>query len=473
MKIRNPRTGEHDYTLVTDTVDQVMAKAGTLRAAHSQWLSKTLQERIEIIVQLADRMEAHKEAFIEQLSIDTGRRNISELEFHAAIGVIRGRCASAPYVLQAPKSRSSMTNPTVNIHQQWVPYDLVGVISPWNFPLLLCLIDAIPALIAGSTVLLKPSEVTPRFMDVLEQCIQEVPGLSEVTALVRGGAEVGKSVVDQVDVICFTGSVKTGQMIAKRTAELFKPAFLELGGKDPAIVMEDADLDVAIAAIMRSGFGAAGQACQSLERVYVHRTIYDDFIHKLTDKANAVTTNHDYSQGGNLGPLIFEGQRATIESQLADATAKGAQIKSGGTIENHHGGLWLRPTIVTEVNHDMEIMTEETFGPVIGVMPYDSTAEAISLANDSIYGLSASVFSQDTESAVAVAQQIDAGGISINDGSLTNQVFDAEKNSFGMSGLYGSRMGADGLLRFFRKKAILIQTAAPASLDTQAEKAQS
>ena len=469
MKIRNPRTGQFDYDLTTDAVEQVAAKAASLRLAQSDWRSKSFHDRIAIIVQLAEQMEAHQESLIEQLSIDTGRKHLSAVEFHAGLGLIRGRCASATHIMKEPETRASLSNPTVNIKQQWVPYDLVGVISPWNFPLLLCLIDAIPALIAGSAVLLKPSEVTPRFMDILEQCINNVPELNKVATLVRGGAEVGRSVVDQVDVICFTGSVRTGHIIAKRTAERFIPAFLELGGKDPAIVMEDADLDVAVAAIMRSGFGASGQACQSLERVYVHHAVYDPFIEKLIAKAQDVITNHDYSKGGNLGPLIFAGQSATIESQLKDAIAKGALIKSGGQIENHQGGLWLKPTIVTQVTHEMEIMTEETFGPVIGVMSYETIQEAIRLANDSKYGLSASVFSKDTAKAVEVAKSINAGGISINDGSLTNQVFDAEKNSFGKSGLYGSRMGADGLLRFFRKKAILIQTAAPVSIDTQAE----
>lgn len=470
MKIRNPRTGEHDYELITDTVAQVSTKADALRKTQASWQDKSLQARVDIIVKLADQMEIHRDSFIEQLAIDTGRKNLSELEFHAGLGVVRGRCASAPYILKPSETRASVTNPSVNINQQYVPYSVVGVISPWNFPLLLCLIDAIPALIAGSAVLLKPSEVTPRFIDVLEQCLRAVPELSQVAQVVRGGAEVGKSVVDVVDVICFTGSVKTGQLIAKRTAERFIPAFLELGGKDPAIVMEDADIDVSVDAIMRSGFGATGQACQSLERVYVHHEIYDSFIELLVAKATQVTTNHDYREGGNLGPLIFIGQQATITSQLKDATSKGAVIRSGGVVENHNGGLWMKPTIVTEVNHDMEIMTDETFGPVIGVMAYETIEEAITLANNSIYGLSASVFSRDIKKAVSVAEKINAGGISINDGSLTNQVFDAEKNSFGMSGLYGSRMGADGLLRFFRKKAILIQTYAPVLIDTQAEK---
>ncbi|MEM6699340.1 MAG: aldehyde dehydrogenase family protein [Bacteroidota bacterium] len=469
MKIRNPRTGKYDYELSVDDAQQVQQKAKVLRDHQTAWQKAGLEHRIKALQQWLESLKNHQAALIEQLAIDTGRQRISAIEVGGTLGLIQAWCYRAPQLMQPPKERPSASASSVVVQQQWVPYVVVGVISPWNFPLLLALIDTIPALLAGASVLLKPSEVTPRFMDVLEASIKEVPALNKVLQLARGGAETGKAVVNNVDAICFTGSVPTGKKIAAVCAERFIPAFLELGGKDPAIVLKDADLETSTDAILRSCAGATGQACQSLERIYVDASIFDDFVAKITQKAKAValTTN---GEEGQIGPLIFEQQAEKIQVQIDEAVAKGAIIHSGGEIENIGGGLWCKPTVLTGVNHDMSVMTEETFGPLIPIMPFKDEEEAIRLANDSIYGLSASVFSKDRAHALAVASQIDAGAISINDGGLTNKVYDAEKNSFKQSGINGSRMGDEGFLRFFRKKAMLIQTAAPETMAQFEEK---
>ena len=470
MQIRNPRTGKIDYILKVDAAEEILSKSDHLRAHQKNWLDSGIEHRISTLLQFHTQLSNHLNDLSGALSIDTGRRQITQLEIQGALGVIQGRCFSVKQYYDHAEARPSVTNPTVKIVQQRIPYQLVGVISPWNFPLLLALIDTIPALLAGSAVLLKPSEVTPRFIDVLERCISLTPGLSNVLSVIRGSAEAGKSVVSTSDVVCFTGSVETGKKIAAQCAERFIPAFLELGGKDPAIVLPDANLDIATDAIIRSCAGATGQACQSLERVYVHRDIYDDFLDLLKDKVSLLSDNSNYDKGGVIGPLIFKKQADKIQAQLEDAVKKGATIISGGNIKNINGGLWLLPTIVVDIDHTMSIMSEETFGPVIPLMKFDTIEEAVRLANDSQFGLSASVFSSDIKMARHVASQIEAGGISINDASLTNQVFDAEKNSFKSSGLYGSRMGADGFLRFFRKKALLIQEGRASDIYVQAEK---
>lgn len=469
MQVRNPRNGAYDYELVVDSPDQVSQKARDLRAAQQAWNGKGIEHRAKVLMSLAAKLEEHKKDIINQLSIDTGRKKISQIEFDGAIGLIKGRCYSSPKLMAEMPVRDSFSNPTVQIKQQRVPHDLVGVISPWNFPLLLALIDTVPALLAGSSVLLKPSEVTPRFIDPLERIVKDMPELASVLQFVRGGAESGAALVDSVDVVCFTGSVATGKIIAMNAAKNFIPAFLELGGKDPAIVMADADLEITTDAIIRSAAGATGQACQSLERIYVDAKIHDSLIDMLVEKISKVSYNDDYANGGTMGPLIFDKQADKIKVQLEDALSKGAQIKTGGTIDNINGGSWMMPTVVTHVTHDMSLMTEETFGPVIPVMSFDDLGDAITLANDSDYGLSGSVFSSDIDEAIRVASLIDAGGMSINDGSLTNQVFDATKNSFKLSGLNGSRMGNDGFTRFFRTKALLIQTAHPKSIHSQDE----
>lgn len=469
MQVRNPRNGKYDYTLVTDSPEQVSEKSIDARSHQATWSSLDISQRVKVLIEFAESLEKRKQEVIGSLAVDTGRRKISQIEFDGAMGLIRGRCLSSPRLMEEVPIRQSLSNPTVQIKQQKVPYELVGVISPWNFPLLLALIDTIPALLAGCAVLLKPSEVTPRFIDPVEDIVESIPELSKVLKFVRGGAESGEALVNNVDAICFTGSVSTGKIIAMNAAKNFIPAFLELGGKDAAIVMEDADLDLTTDAILRSAAGATGQACQSLERVYVDVNVYDKLIKMLSYKISGLTHNANYDDGGTMGPLIFEKQAEKISKQLEDAVSKGATIVTGGKIENIDGGLWMMPTVVTNVDHTMSIMMEETFGPVIPIMKYSSLDEAINFANDSSFGLSGSVFSKDTEKAIEVAAQIDAGGISINDASLTNQVFDATKNSFKLSGLNGSRMGADGFTRFFRTKALLIQTTNPKSIHSQDE----
>lgn len=230
------------------------------------------------------------------------------------------------------------------------------------------------------------------------------------------------------------------------------------GGKDPAIVLASADVERAATALLRGSILNAGQACQSIERIYVAKEIYEDFLAKLIAKAEAVTLNTPDITRGHLGPIIFEKQATMLQRQIEDARAKGATIHTGGEIEEH-GGFWLRPTVITGLTGDMKIMQEETFGPLLPVLPFNDVDEAVALANDSLYGLSACVFAGSNAEAIAVGKRIDAGGISINDAALTALVYEAEKNSFKLSGMGASRMGATGYTRFFRKQSFMVNTA--------------
>jgi acyl-CoA reductase-like NAD-dependent aldehyde dehydrogenase len=354
--------------------------------------------------------------------------------------------------------------PQLRFRSQLAPYELVGVISPWNFPMLLSMIDAIPALVAGCSVAIKPSEVTPRFIEPLRATIEAVPALCEVLAILPGDGATGAALIDEVDAICFTGSVRTGRVVAEAAARNFIPAFLELGGKDPAIITASADLECAASATLRASVFNTGQACQSLERIYVEEPVYQPFVARLVKLAQAVTLNYPDIHQGQLGPLIFERQAEIIAEQIADALAQGAQVLTGGEIETLGGGLWIRPTVMTNVNHEMKLMTEETFGPIMPVMRFTTIDKAIQLANDSQYGLSAAVFAGAEAEAEVIARQINAGAISINDGALTGLMYEAEKNSFKFSGLGGSRMGPSGMRRFFRQKALIFQTGQPATL---------
>jgi aldehyde dehydrogenase (NAD+) len=339
---------------------------------------------------------------------------------------------------------------------QYVAYPLVGVISPWNFPLILSMIDSIPALTAGCAVLLKPSEVTPRFVEPLLRAISDVPELKAVFGVARGPGSTGEAVIEHVDAIAFTGSVRTGRRVAEAAARRFIPAYLELGGKDPAIVLPSADVERTAATLLRASVAATGQACQSLERIYVHERIHAALLHSLTEGARRVEFNYPDIHRGHIGPLIFAQQATTIREHLADAVAKGAHLECGGEIIELGGGLYCQATVLSRVDHTMRVMTEETFGPVMPVMSFRDTDEAVRLANDSIYGLSASVFGANRAEAESVARRINAGAVAINDGSVTAMVHDVEHDAFAFSGLGRSRMGPAGIGRYVRRKGIYV-----------------
>jgi acyl-CoA reductase-like NAD-dependent aldehyde dehydrogenase len=463
IAVHDPRTGAVDLHIEAATAGELAAQALALRAAQPAWRAQGAAGRAAALARWADAFEASQDTVIAALSRDTGRLAVARGEVLGAIRNIRRWSREAPELLQTGE-RDSKLLPTVRLAAGVVPYPLVGVISPWNFPVTLSLIDAVPALAAGCAVLIKPSEVTPRFVEPLRATLQAVPELAAVVGFVLGDGATGAALVDCVDAVCFTGSVPNGRKVAEAAARRFIPAFLELGGKDAAIVLEGADLERASDAVLRAACMATGQACLSIERVYVARAAFADFARLLVEKARAVGINYPDIGSGQLGPLIFARQADVIDAQLDDALARGARILCGGKTENLGGGRWCRATVVVDVDHGMQLMTEETFGPIIPVMPFDHVDEAVALANDSSFGLSAAVFAATLDEARAVAARLNAGGISLNDAGLTYQTYEAEKNSFGYSGLGGSRMGPGSILRFVRKQAYLMQTGAPARL---------
>lgn len=463
ISVRNPRTGAHDYQLEMPDPADIHALAKRLRSAQAGWQAMGLAGRAEVMTRWADAVSADAPKIIAALVADTGRYTISRNEVNGIAKKVRRLCAQAPGWI-ASDEESSKIAPDVAFRAQYVPFPLAGMISPWNFPVTLSLIDALPALLAGCAVILKPSEITPRFIEPLRATIAQVPELAAIFEIVGGDGSVGASVVENVDMICFTGSIPTGRKIAEAAGRRFIPAFLELGGKDPAIVLSGADIERAADAILRQAVVNSGQVCLSIERVYVERSIMAPFLQALVGKAEAVSLNDADIRSGHLGPIISQAQVAILQSHIDEAVAGGAQIHCGGRIEGD-GGAWLRPTVMTGVTHDMRIIREESFGPIIPVMAFDGVDEAVALANDTEFGLSAAVFAADEAAALAVAERVDAGGVSINDAGLQSLTTEAEKMSFKSSGLGGSRMGRAGFMRFFRKKALMIQRGAVRKID--------
>ncbi|PCI46778.1 MAG: aldehyde dehydrogenase [Alphaproteobacteria bacterium] len=463
IQVRNPRTGLRDYQFTATGKTGIQQACQQLRTAQKNWLACGLDKRISILLAFGEAIKDDRKELIEALVTDTGRQGLSIMEVDIIAPGI-DRWVRIAKEARAPAQGRSTALPFITYSIEKRPYALVGVISPWNFPLTLSLIDAIPALIAGAAVIIKPSEITPRFAVPLRKIIATVPELRSVLTVVDGDGKTGQAIVDQVDAICFTGSVPTGRMVGEQAAHNFSVAFLELGGKDPAIVLENADVERAVTAILRGSIVNSGQACQSIERIYVARPIYDKFVEKLIAKAKKIRLNTPHIHSGHLGPIIFEKQANIIAEQIKDARDKGATIHTGGQIENH-GGLWCAPTVITGLTGDMLIMSEETFGPLLPVIAFDHVDEAVTMANDSKFGLSASIFAATAQEAIEVGCRIEAGAISINDAALTSLMYEAEKNSFKLSGLGASRMGPSGYLRFFRKQSFMTNEAEVFTID--------
>lgn len=460
LPIRNPRTGAIDFTLPVANAAQVHEKATRLRANQQQWGARPLAERIAVMQRWLGEVAKRANDIAQADAVDTGGCHTSYLQGFITMGNIGGWIEDAQAALDAASYNGpSKAMPSVAVRTQFVPYPLVSVIGPWNAPMMLVLLDAIPALFAGCAVLIKPSEVTPRWATPLFETVAAVPELAAVFDYVQGDGETGRAMIDEADLVCFTGSVPTGRKIAVQCAERLIPCYLELGGKDPVIVTETADLERATTAVLRGAVHANGMVCFSVERIYVAERIHDAFLALLIEKAGKVRLNSDDPRAGHVHPFTFAPQAKIVEAHIADAVAKGATLHTGGAVEEIDGGLYMRPTILSGVTHDMLVMQEETFGPVLPVMPFRTVEEAIALANDTPFGLTASVIAGSEAEALPIASQVNAGALFIQDTFLTfakNRTIGS--NSFGVSGVGGgARTGPEAILRYVRRKALLTQ----------------
>jgi succinate-semialdehyde dehydrogenase / glutarate-semialdehyde dehydrogenase len=467
IAVRNPRTGTIDFQLPVATAGEVAASAARLRQNQKAWNALGLAGRTAVMARWLGEVRKRAAAIAAADAEDTGGCHTSYLQGFITMGNIGGWIEDAAGAFEKASYRGpSRAVPTVEVRTQFVPYPLCGVISPWNAPMMLALLDAVPALFAGCAVLLKSSEVTPRFTGPLFESVRAVPELAAVFDFVTGDADTGKALIDQADVVCFTGSVPTGRKIAIHCAERLIPCYLELGGKDPVIVTATADVERATTAVLRGAVHANGMVCFSVERIYVADAIHDAFVARLVEKADAVRLNCGNPRAGHLHPFTFAPQAQIVQRHLADAVAKGATILTGGVVESHDGGLYMRPTVLTGATHDMLIMQDETFGPCLPVMKFRDVDEAVTLANDTSFGLTASVIAGTEAEALPIAERLNAGAVFVQDTFLTfakNRTIGT--NSFGFSGVGGgSRTGPEAILRFVRRKALLTQHGEPADI---------
>ena len=338
---------------------------------------------------------------------------------------------------------------------RYEPLGLVGVIGPWNYPLTNSFGDCLPAMLAGNSVILKPSEVTPLTSMLLAEGLAACDLPDGVFQVATGSGATGRALVDEVDMIMFTGSTATGKKVMAQAAQTLTPVALELGGKDPMIVLADADLERAANLAVFYSMLNSGQTCISIERVYVEEPVYDEFVAKVVEKVGALRQGESTGPGtAEVGSMTFPKQLEIVEEHVRDALAKGARALTGG----HRvagDGLFYEPTVLVNVDHGMKAMTEETFGPTLPIMKVADAEEAVTLANDSPYGLGAAVFSGDRERGEQIARRLQAGAVCVNDALLNYVAVELPMGGWKASGL-GTRHGAGGIRKFTKQQSLFI-----------------
>ncbi len=467
IPVEDPATGQIVRTIPVTTPEEVAAAVAKARAVQPAWEELGFEGRGRILRRAQKWLIDNSQRVIETIVSETGKTwedaQLAELGY--------GAHAFGFWAKNAPKyladQKVSSANPFVlgrKLVVRFRPVGVVGIIGPWNYPLTNSFGDAIPALAAGNAVVLKPSEITPLTSLLMAECMRECGLPDGVFTTIPGYGETGAALIDHVDMIMFTGSTRTGKKIAARAAERLIPVSLELGGKDPMIVLDDADVERAANAAVHYSMQNAGQTCISTERVYVEAAVYDEFVAKVTEKVRGLRQGKPEGPGSvDLGAIIFPPQLDVIESHVQDARDKGATVAVGGHVKRD-GGLYFEPTVLTGVDHTMTCMQEETFGPTLPIMKVADDGEAIRLANDSLYGLAASVWGSDVARAERVARQIEAGVVTVNDAQINYLATELPMGGWKTSGL-GYRHGPGGIQKFCRQQSLLITRYAPMKKD--------
>jgi acyl-CoA reductase-like NAD-dependent aldehyde dehydrogenase len=456
IEVRRPTDGSLIQTVEVDAPQRVSDIAARLRRSQPAWEALGVEGRRRWLGRLRDWLIDNDSRVADILQEETGKvRADAEGEVPVLCGEINFYGENAAEFLADETPASQFVPLKVKrFRVAYRPYQLVGVIAPWNFPILLSLGDAIPALMAGAAVLIKPSEVTPlAVMEIVRAWKDEVGG-PDVLDVVNGTGETGGALVDESDFVQFTGSDRTGKVVMKRAADTLTPVSLELGGKDPMIVLDGADVERAANAATWGGLANTGQICMSIERVYVEEPIYDDFVARMTEKVGKLRQGADGSKAkSDLGAMTSPAQVGIIEEQVEDAREKGARVITGGKRKPGEGD-WYEPTLIADVDHSMKVMTDETFGPVVPVMKVADAEEAVRMANDTRYGLSASVFAASREEGERIARRLEVGATNVDD-VLTNYFcVELPMGGWKESGI-GSRHGAYGIRKYCRTEAIV------------------
>jgi succinate-semialdehyde dehydrogenase/glutarate-semialdehyde dehydrogenase len=453
----NPATGEslRDFDCASDTeVCNVISRA---RSAQPGWYKLGIRRRIDVLRKFQRLVLERKTQVAQLITSEAGKPYAEAIstEILVVLDSARFYIEHAFRILSdEPISHGNLAMKTKIGRILREPHGVIGIISPWNYPFSIPATESLAALVAGNAVVLKPSEFTTLVALELRDLLHRSGVPEDVFSVIIGDGTTGAALLNSpIDKLIFTGSVATGKRVAQAAAARLLPVTLELGGKDPMLVLEDADLDVASSGAVWGAFMNAGQACLSVERCYVHRSLYKAFLAACVRKTSQLRVGNGMDPETDVGPMIHERQLRAIEEQIEDAIAQGARILAGGTRLPELGPNFYAPTVLADVTHDMRIMREETFGPVLPIMAFDTEEEPIQLANDSEYGLAASIWTRNHARGEALARRIAAGTVMVNDAVSCFGISEAPHGGLKFSGI-GRTHGQFGLEEMVRIKYI-------------------
>jgi succinate-semialdehyde dehydrogenase/glutarate-semialdehyde dehydrogenase len=462
ITVRDPATDEAIGSVPAGTPEDVAAAVARAREAQQSWAARPVSERAAVLSRYHDRVLANRGELLDLIQVESGKARADAFEELLDVAAnARYYASEGPGLLTSERRRGAFPLLTKTVTHRH-PVGVVGVIAPWNYPLTLAVSDALPALLAGNAVVLKPDEHTPftalRAVELLREAGLPDDLFQVVTCR---GPELGDPLVSAVDFLQFTGSSEVGRIVAAQAGEHLIDCSLELGGKNPMLVLPDADVAAAAAGAVRGSFTTAGQLCISFERIYAHESVFDEFCEAFVERTRALDLGASFDYGPDVGSMLSAEQVDKTERHVEDALSAGATLLTGGRRRTDLGPHFFEPTVLTDVPESATLADEETFGPVAAVYEVSSTDEAVARANDSDYGLNAAVWTGDTAVGETIARRIDCGTVNVNEAyAATWASVDAPMGGMDDSGL-GRRHGDRGLTKFTESQTVSTQRVVP------------
>ncbi|MGA2903385.1 MAG: aldehyde dehydrogenase family protein [Candidatus Korobacteraceae bacterium] len=453
----NPATGEVLAELACATPGDVRDAVLRAKAAQPQWQATPVRERIAVLRRFQQLLSERHDDVARLICREAGKPTAEALATEVLVVLDAAQFCirhAHSFLRDQPLPHANLAMKTKRGKLVREPYGVIGIVAPWNYPFSIPAIETLGALVTGNAVVLKPSEFTPLIALELERLLLAAGLHPDLMQVVVGEGPAGAALVESpIDKLIFTGSVATGKRVGEAAARRLLPVVLELGGKDPMIVLDDADLEIATSGALWGAFMNAGQTCLSVERCYVHRSLYGPFLEMCRQKIARLRVGNGIDSEVEIGPMIHERQLKIVEAQVNDALQRGARLLAGGKRLSELGPNFYAPTLLADVTRDMRLMQEETFGPVLPVAPFDSDEEAISLANDSDFGLAASVWTRSRQRGEAMAARVKAGTVMLNDMISCFGIAEAPHGGFKQSGI-GRTHGELGLQEMVQVKYV-------------------
>jgi len=462
IDVRAPFTGQPIGAVPARQPDDVHEAVNRARDAQSDWAARPVEHRVAAIERFASLVRTRREDLLDLVQLESGKARYDALEEALDVEMTASYYGDTAADYLTPERHRGAVPVLTDARQYRDPYGVVGFITPWNYPLTLAVSDALPALLAGNAVVVEPAAETPHTALYVAQLLHEAGVPPDVFQVVTGEGEiVGPPLIETVDYVNFTGSTAVGRTVAAQAGEHLVPVGLELGGKGPMLVREDAPLGRAVTGAVQGGFASAGQLCISVERIYVHESRYEAFLDRLVERVRGLSLGTSFDYRPDVGSMVSEEGVQKVTRHVDDAVEAGATLLTGGRRRPDVGSLVYEPTVLADVPADSDVLTEETFGPVVTVTPVEDDEAALARANDTQYGLHGTVWTADPEAGRRLARQLECGTVSVNDVYIsmwgsTGAPMGGKKES----GI-GRRHGDEGFKKYTESQTVTVQRGHP------------